>query len=216
MKTLKSIAAGAAILFLSASGIAQTNQAKEILDELSEKTRKMTTITSEFDFTLIDVAADVEQTQSGMVKMKGNSYYIKLDEIEIYSDGTTRWTYSGEMNEVGIDSDDSGDEGLNPTKIYTVWETGFKHYYQHEVNIDGRPCHYIKLNPTEPAQENFHTVELYIDKGRMELRRIKILGKQGDNYIYDVKSFTADIPYSASDFVFSKADHPGVDVIDNR
>lgn len=202
-----------AISFL---GFAQQNEAKAILDQLSEKTKQYSSITSEFTFTLDDVSADVHHSQEGKLKMKGKSYYIQLGENHIYSDGETRWTYAEEMNEVYIDIAEGGDDALNPTEIYTVWETGFKHYYQSEVQVNGKTCHLIKLNPTAPDEKTFHTVNLYIDKTKLELVKIEILGKQGDNYTYNMKTFKPNIAYTEKDFIFDATTHPGVEEIDNR
>ncbi len=203
-------------VLISLLGVSQDNDAKAILDQLSEKTRKYSSITSDFTFTLDDVSADVHHSQEGMVKMKGSSYYIALGDNHIFSDGETRWTFAEEMNEVYIDDSESGDDALNPTEIYTVWEKGFKHYYESEVTVNGRICHMIKLNPTKPDEKTFHTVNLFIDKAKMELVKIEILGKQGDNYTYNMKSFEPDISYTEKDFIFDMGAHPGVEVIDNR
>jgi len=203
-----------AILALNTN--AQDAKAKAILDELSDKTRKYPTITSEFTFTLEDKAADVNQEQKGSLKMKGKKYYIILGDNHIYSDGDTRWTYSEEMNEVYIDVTESGEEVLNPSDVYTIWESGFKQYYKGEETMNGRPVHVIKLVPTEPADKEYHTILVYIDKSKMEVSKIEIKGKQGMNYTYAVKSFDTTVDYGDEVFVFDAADYPGVDEIDNR
>jgi len=205
-----------AVFFLPLITQAQDPKAKEILDELSNKTRKFSTITSDFTFSLDDKAADVHQSQEGTLKMKGKMYYIHLGENEIFSDGTTRWTYSSDMDEVYIDNVSENDDVLNPSEIYTVWESGFKHYYDKEVTLDGRAAHVLKLNPTNPDEESFHTIKLYVDKAKVEVMKIEILGKQGDDITYKVKSFKTDISYQDSEFVFNMEDHPGVTDIDNR
>jgi outer membrane lipoprotein-sorting protein len=194
---------------------AQDEKAKEILDELSEKTRQYPTITSTFTFTLEDKAADIEQVQEGDLKMKGKKYYIKLGENQIYSDGDTRWTYNEEMNEVYIDYADM-EEGLNPGDIYTIWESGFKNYYKGEETLNGSAHHVIKLVPEDPSEKSYHTVLVYVDQGKMEVSKIEIMGKQGDNYTYTVKKFNTDASYSDDTFVFDSAEYPGVDEIDNR
>lgn len=205
-----------ACLLAPLSGYTQDAKAKAILDELSNTTRKYTSITSDFTFSLDDEAADVHQSQEGQIKMKGKKYYVLLGENQVYSDGTTRWTYSEEMEEVYVDNVAGSDDVLDPSEIYTVWESGFKHYYVKESTLNGRTIHIIKLVPIEPDEESFHTVRLYIDKAKMEVLKIEILGKQGDNITYSVKSFKSDIPYSDSDFVFDLKEHPGVTEIDNR
>jgi len=214
---LYQIAATAVLAVITATSLnAQDAKAKGILDELSNKTRKYTSITSDFSFTLKDKIADVEQTQEGKLKMQGKKYVIVLGDNQIFSDGQTRWTYSEDMNEVYIDNAEGGEDVLNPTDLYTVWETGFKHYYDGETTHNGAAHHLIKLNPNKPDEKAFHTVKLYIDKSKMEVTKMEILGKQGDDYTYNVKTFKTETDYPSSAFVFDKAKFPGVEVIDNR
>lgn len=208
----------AAVLALVAVGLnAQDTKAKAILDELSEKTRKYPTVTSNFSFTLIDKAADIEQVQEGKLKMKGKKYFIQLGENQIFSDGDTRWTYNEEMNEVYIDYAETGEDGgLNPSEIYTIWEEGFKQYYNGEESLNGKIHDVIKLVPEDPSDKTYHSVLVYVNRSKMEVSRIEIKGKQGDDYTYQVKTFDTSASYGDETFVFDPADFPGVDQIDNR
>lgn len=206
----------AALIAITGSLHAQDAKAKAILDKVSNKTRQYSTITSDFTFTLEDKAADVKQTQEGTLKMKGKKYYIKLGDNNIYSDGETRWTYNEDMNEVYIDVAEGSDDALNPSEIYTIWETGFKQYYEKEITENGKTYDVIKLIPTKPADKTFHTIRVYVDRAKDEVGKIEILGKQGDNYTYDVKTFKTDATYGNDAFVFDKSAHPGVEEIDNR
>jgi len=216
MRNILKVTATLLIAVVAISVQAQDAKAKAILDELSDKTRKYPTITSEFTFTLEDKAADVNQEQKGSLKMKGKKYNIILGDNHIFSDGDTRWTYSEEMNEVYIDFTDTGDEVLNPSDVYTIWESGFKQYYKAEETIDGRETHIIKLVPVDAEDKDYHTILVYIDKSKMEVNRIEIKGKQGVDYTYAVQSFKTDADYSDATFVFDPTDYPGVDEIDNR
>jgi len=195
---------------------AQDAKAKEILDEISNRTRQYSTITSDFSFQLEDKIGGVNQTQAGSLKMKGKKYQIVIGANTIYSDGTTRWTYNKDLNEVYIDQANLGGDDLNPSEIYTVWETGFKSYYEKEMSVGGKNLHVIKLVPVKPADKTYHTVRVYIDKEKMEVAKIEILGKQGDNYTYTVKTFQPNQTYAENIFVFDKTKHSGVEIIDNR
>lgn len=205
-----------ALIALTGSVYAQDAKSKAILDKVSNKTRQYTTITSDFTFTLEDKAADVKQTQEGTIKMKGQKYYIKLGDNQIYSDAETRWTYNESMNEVYIDFAEGGEDALNPSKLYTVWETGFKNYYEKEMVENGITYDVIKLIPTDPADKTFHTIKVYINRAKEEIGKVEIFGKQGDNYTYVVKSFKTDANYGDDTFVFNKSTHAGAEEIDNR
>ncbi|MGB6036689.1 MAG: outer membrane lipoprotein carrier protein LolA [Cryomorphaceae bacterium] len=216
MKNIFRVLATLLIAIVAVNAQAQDAKAKAILDELSDKTRKYPTITSEFTFTLEDKAADVNQEQKGSIKMKGKKYNIVLGDNHIFSDGDTRWTYSEEMNEVYIDFTETGDEVLNPGDVYTIWESGFKQYYKAEETFNGRPTHVIKLVPVDAEDKDYHTILVYVDKSKMEVSQIEIKGKQGVDYTYAVQSFKTDAAYGDDTFVFDPTDYPGVDEIDNR
>lgn len=215
MKILKSLFV-ICLLAITGAVHAQDAKAKSILDKVSHKTKQYASITSEFTFTLEDKVADIKQTQQGMLKMKGKKYYVKLDANEIYSDGKNRWTYNSDMNEVYIDIADAGEDALNPAEIYTIWETGFKHYYDSEIKEGGKTLDVIKLVPNNPKDKAFHTIKVYVNRANDELTKIEILGKQGDNYTYQVKTFKTNINYDDNTFVFNKSSHPGVEEVDNR
>ena len=164
------------VLVLTGLGIqAQDAQAKRILDELSTKTQGYPSITSDFTFVLQDKVADLHQEQKGTIKIQGDQYYIQLGDNHIYSDGTTRWTYSADMNEVYIDDADGGEDALDPTDIFTIWESGFKHYYDGTTTEGGKTLDVIKLVPTDPADKTFHTVNLFVEQRKSEVAKIEIL-----------------------------------------
>ncbi len=204
------------LIFFGLNVQAQDAKAKAILDDLSNKTRQYSSITSDFTFILDDKVADLHQEQKGVLKMKGKKYYISLGDNHIYSDGETRWTYSEDMNEVYIDDANSDDDALDPTDIYTIWETGFKHYYDGEIKESGKTYDVIKLVPIDPSDKTFHTVKVYVDRAKSEVAKIEILGKQGNDYTYRVNSFQTGKDYPASTFAFNKTEYPGVSAIDNR
>jgi outer membrane lipoprotein-sorting protein len=197
---------------------AQDEQAKKLLDDLSNKTKSYSTLTASFSFILDDKVADIQQKQEGTIRMKGDKFSLDMGVHKVISDGKSRYTYNKETNEVYIDAlADLEDEGaLNPAKLFTIWESGFKHFYNNTVTEGVQTLEVVKLVPTKPEDKSFHTIKLYIDKAKMQLAKIEILGKDGDNYTYKVKSLEPNKPYSDADFAFDKAKYPGVEVIDNR
>lgn len=216
MKLHKHLVLFAAVLF-SLSTYAQDERAETILNEVSTKTKNYSTITSSFVFTLSDKMADVNESQNGEIKLKGDKFNLKLGSNHIYSDGKTQWTYNEETNEVAIDNAQTGEDGgLNPSKLFTIWDTGFKKFYDKETTENGKTIDILKLAPTDPSDKSYHTIKVWVSRANNQLEKVEILGKEGQNYTYTVKTFKPDIAYTDKDFVFDKSKHPGVEVIDNR
>ena len=74
----------------------------------------------------------------------------------------------------------------------------------------------IKLYPIKANEKPYHTIKLAIDKSKKQIQMITIVGKEGDNYIYDIIKFTSNPSFKESDFKFNVADHPGVEFVDLR
>jgi outer membrane lipoprotein carrier protein len=193
-------------------------KAKAILDQLSAKTKTYTSISAEFTSNLENKAADLNLSQEGKLKMQGDKYNLSLGNHQIISDGTTTWTYSKEDNEVYIDNnaDVEDEDMIKPSELFTIWESGFKFQYIGEKSINGKNCDIIHLFPSQPAKKNFHTIKLFIDKDKLELVTITVMGKAGNIDTYNLKSFTPNSTVTAADFSFNKDNYAGVEEIDNR
>lgn len=205
------------LLACTTSGIAQDGKATAILDKLSTKMQQYESVSASFSSKMVDKQADMEVDQSGSVKVSGDSYTLEIGDFTIVCDGETVWTYSRKSNEVMIDlaEDIYDDEGIAPTDLFTIWETGFKNQYVGTETINGVECDVIKLFPTEPKEKSFHTIKIYIDAEALEMKRAIIQGKEGNDTVYNLNSFDTGF-IKSSEFKFQETNYPGVEVIDNR
>ena len=196
---------------------AQDAQSKAILDKLSVKAKTYSTIHAVFTSVLENKQADLKMEQNGDIKIKGDQFVLDLGDFNISTDGVTTWTYAKEDEEVYVDNNaDLEDEGsMKPSEIFTIWESGFKHQYGGKVKVLGSDCDMIKLFPNDPEARNFHTILLYVN-GSLDIKRIKVLGKGGDNYTYDIKKMEPNVTITDNAFKFQPSQHPGVEMIDNR
>ena len=70
----------ALVLFSAAAAFAQHDaKSKAMLDKLSVKTKGYKTIEVKFSFQMINKEDNIDQTQSGVLKMKGDKYYAYYD-----------------------------------------------------------------------------------------------------------------------------------------
>lgn len=196
---------------------AQDEKAVQLLNKLSEKTKAYDNFSADFTMNLVDVKSDIDMTKEGTINVSGDKYRVKLDNDVIIGNGETRWTYQAESNEVYVDYEveDEG-SGLNPSKIFTIWESGFKQYHEGSVSVNGRQVQQLNLHPTKPDETNYHTVKVYVDESKMELVKVEVVGKEGDKYIYELLDFKSNQSLPGSTFEFSKSDFTGAEVIDMR
>ncbi|MFT4678968.1 MAG: outer membrane lipoprotein carrier protein [Flavobacteriales bacterium] len=208
------------ILLLTAIAFAFTANSQTsqiILDELSAKAKTYETIDAEFSSHLVDKQSGIDSKQEGRVQVKGDKYALKIDSFEIFNDGDSYWVYDKSSNDCTIDYvEDLGDDAFNPSELFTIWENDFKHEMMGEMTLNSRAAYHIKLFPIDPTDKAFHTVMLYVDKAKMEVVKIEIKGREGDETTYDLNKFITNGAIQDSHFKFDESKYPGVRMSDNR
>lgn len=225
---MKKIFALSIIILFTAKLFAQKDaQASAILKKVSEKYRSFDVVKTDFYFTIENQQANMHITQNGtmLAKTKNNKFKVTIYgaenaskpiiEQEIISDGKTQWTYLKKDNEVEINTADNTEKGLNPAKIFTIYEHGYKYIYNGEKKENGKVLQEIDLTP-EAEEAAFFKVRLSIDKLKNEIYSALIFDKNGNHYTYTVRNFTGNPPAPENTFTFDAKEHKGVEVVDLR
>lgn len=194
-------------------------KAKKILDDVSAKTKTYTSINAEFTITIENKKNKTTDSQSGKLTLKGSKYKLEVNNQIIISDSKTSWTVLKDASEVQINNVESKEKetGLNPSNIFTMHERGFKYeFVKDEKQKNGATYQTIKLYPEDIKKKNYHTAVLTINKEKSQIVSIKILGKDGTDMTYFVKTFNVNSSVPDNIFVFSDKSYPGYEVIDLR
>lgn len=189
---------------------AQDQKAKSILDRLSEKTKSFSTIEAHFTNTFTSSVTDVNESQSGKLYLKDDAYRLELDGQTIICDGETNWIYLEDDEEVNITEIDDEENEMNPSKIFTIYEQGYKYQF---VKEDKQNYH-IDLFPKESGP--FSKVELIINKSKLQISSFTMIDKQGSHFSYTINTLITNKEINSDFFVFKTSDYPNVDVIDLR
>lgn len=210
-----------AVFLVFATGISVMAQsevkAKEILAEVSKKYRSYDVIKTEFSYMLENPEAKIKETQTGtlFVKSKVNKYKVILKGQELISDGKNQWTYLKADKEVQLSEVDNSADALNPAKLFTIYEKGFKSLYVNDSKVNGKTLHNIDLSPID-TKRSFFKVKLQIDKLTKQIINAVIFDKNGNRYTYSIRTFTPNIKVPESIFAFDSKLYPGVELVDLR
>ena len=192
-------------------------KAEGILNSLSEKAKTYNTIVATFTFTQEDQKADDVTSQEGEVKVKDEKFALILGDYQIYNDGNITWTFDSDINEATKDLTEDVQDPDSPTfsEMLTMWEKGFKYKFESEKTVNGKTFQIINLYPENTKEKTYHTAKITIDKNKLEIVKIILLGKDGINYTYEIKSFKVNTDLPESTLSFDPTKHAGCDVIDN-
>jgi len=191
-------------------------KAKNILDQVSAKTKAYKTIEAEFAINLENKQEKTSDSKKGKIYIKGNKYKVELAASTIYNDGKTQWTYMKDPNEVNITVPDPNDDNsLNPAKMFTIYEKGYKIRFINEKFEKNHNVYEIDLYPID-LKKDFSRITLMIDKQRMQLFSMKRFGKDGADYYIEVLKVDIDTEMNDAMFTFDKTKYPKVEVNDMR
>lgn len=187
-----------------------------MLSEISSQAKNYLNISATYSSTLIDLKADLRIEQAGDVLIEGDRYRLNLGDYTIISDGRTVWTLEAEMGECYIDdAEEIAADGMDPSKMFTIWESGFQKTWKGKVDLDGRELVRIDLYP-EDKSASYHTIQLWIDEGRRQMVQLLVKGRDGSDVRYLITRFETNLALPENSFSFDPAAHPNIQLIDNR
>lgn len=211
MFTKKSILVGLLCLAFFTSNAQNDPKAKVILDELSTKTKAYTTIKAEFSV-VTEKKDKTKDTQFGKISTKGTKYKLEIAGHEIYCDGKIVQEFIKDANELQIKNMETGEEGINPSTIFTIYEKGYKYKFDAEDAM----IQTISIFPDNPDKKKMISAKLIIDRAKKQITSVKMIMRDGSTQTYSIKTFVNNVIIPDTDFTFDKKAHPGVSVEDIR
>ncbi len=205
-------------LFLNTVAQEQDPKAKVILDDLSKTTKAYKTISADYAYTIFNKEKKQTDKLTGKVQVKGSKFKLVIPGNIIVCDSKTIWNHNKDAAEVTIKNfDPNNDEQLNPSKIFTLYETGYKYKFDKEEKVGAITCNVVDLYPSvKPEKKKFHTIKLYVDKVKKQVVQLKMLMKDGGTQVYEIKSFKPNVEIPDATFTFDTKPFKADQITDER
>src|SRR5574343_135376 len=201
-------------IILSFTSFGQDAKSQGILDKLSTKMKGQKSFYIEFTANIKNSSNGTNESETGKGWVKGNKFYASYGDNTIISNGVKTWTIVKEEKSVyETDANEDDEETMNPKKLMTIWESGFKNKYEKEDKLNNEAVHVINLYPKVPAKVDYHTITLYISKSTNELKKAVMKTKDGTTMTYTLTKFTSNQTVEDSKFVFDIKKYPGYTLI---
>ena len=185
---------------------ASAQTADELLNATIAKTKSYPSISLTFDCIITD-RANVSQIFSGEASMKGNSYKMTAFDQTIICNGTTKWTYVPDDEEVVVDNV-KADGATTPLSFLDMIPQNGKATFIGKA--EGTRTIRIKGEFEGKQRE----VEMTIDEAKLQPKDISLIESEGTKRIVIKSVDTAELPDSL--FTFDTEQYPDVEVIDMR
>ena len=190
-------------------------KALETLDAMSKRYKSIPVFEVNLSYSMTNEVEKINEEFKGKITVKGDKYRLVLPEQEVINNGTTLWTYLPEAREVNIDNYDPNSDDINPSKIFEMYNKGFKYLYLQDKTENGVLCEEIDLVP-EKKDAQYFKIKMFISKKDKSLQSFTMFDKSGNKFKYTLSRFVANPDVPDSFFTFDPKKHPGVEIIDLR
>lgn len=196
----------------------ETNQAKQLLDEVSDKMGAYTNMEIGFSTSLINEDAGIEENDepphNGKITLKGEKYNLDYLGNTFIFDGKKLFVINHDDKEVTINEDDlSEDEGfIYPSKLLTFYKEGYNYKMGDMVNMRGRKIQFVELIPIDSNSE-IVKVNLGIDAKSKHIYQLIQQGANGAKTTLTINQFKSNQDISDLLFQFDRAKYEKMDYI---
>lgn len=196
-------------LFFSSLVFAQgIEQAKYLLDQVSEEMKSHENIRFDFSYVLENKKEQIRQEMEGNVTLAGDRYQLNfLDAIQLF-DGDKIYTIVPENEEITITyPEDEEDVSVNPSKLLSFYEKGYGYEWDIEQRVMGKKIQFIKLLPN-PVSDEVKYLLLGIDIDRKQVYRLIEVGANGTLTTLTLNNQEYNISLPPNYFVFDAKAYP--------
>lgn len=189
------------VIAISAGSVKAQNDpgAKKILDAVSAKLKTYKGINAGFTLLSKTRTGKINNNVNGKISIKGNKYYIKEGNTEIFSDGNKTWNYNGN-DEVTVTDADTDDQALTPEKLLTDF---YDKDFTYKLISSAGNYNEIQLVPVD-KRKNFQKINVFVDKSKMMITKAKVVDKSNNTIEFNLKNINTSLNIPDDTFVFNQ------------
>ncbi len=183
-------------------------QAKYLLEQVSNKIENQKNIRFEFQYVLENKEEQIRQETQGKVTLAGDQY--KLDFLEVIQifDGDKIYTIVPENEEITVSSpEESEDINLNPTQLLNFYKEGYDYQWDISQRVMGRNIQFVKLIPSEENPDIKYLL-LGIDVDQNTIYKLIEIGNSKTITTLIIKNQEENISLPPGFFKFNEDNYP--------
>ena len=186
-----------------------TRDALEVLNQMSDKYKKMNGLTSSFTYSMNNLSENITDSFEGTISVKDEKYILYIEGQKIINDSKTVWTYLEDLNEVTISEFDPTEQEISLNNIFEIYKEGFTH-----KNI-GEKDDLLNIEIYPDSDEKSYFKILFKINNSNLLESFTVFDKSNTLFIYTINNFIEE-DLDLSLFTFIEKNYPGIEVIDFR
>ncbi len=205
-----------ALMVVLIAAAQSSNESKVILDRAYAAYSASDGVKLSFSLAVQDAKGRGQSSETGEAMAKGNKFKIETNTADIWYDGITQWVLSKDAKEVYV-SQPSGDElaTVSPLALLSLYKKGYAFKAPVSKTVNGRPAYVIDMEATD-KKGDFTSIAVAIDKQSNSILQVILVMRNGMKNKIDIERYNANYRFADQDFIFDKAAHKGVEIVDLR
>jgi outer membrane lipoprotein-sorting protein len=161
---------------------------------------KVNAIKTNFKLAISDKSNPQGQVSNGTFTLKGNKFVLEMDEMKVYFDGKTQWSYIAQNNEVSITEPSEKElSETNPMAILSSFKT--KSSIRFSSKNKSAENQYIEMIPKNKLQD-ITKIEVLVNKNSSSLISIKLINKNGSVTQLSLSNYQKGVKVADNNFIF--------------
>ena len=198
------------LLFISTVSFGQNSEeAKNLLDEVSTKMSSYKNMYIGFSQSLINLEAGIKEGDEppirGEVNLAGEKYRLDYLGNQFIFDGKKLYVINNDEKEISVTDGDLDDEDgfIYPSKLLTFYKQGYNFEMGKLQTVKGRKLQFVTLYPIDSNSE-IVKVELAIDAKTKHIVQLIQTGENGSKTTFTITNFKSNLNLSDDFFNFDK------------
>ena len=188
----------------------KAQDAESLFKAAVEKIKGFDNIEIQFEYSMINSEAGINQTLNGSGFLKGDAYKLDIMGQLIICDGVTSWTYDSDNQEV-IVSDVNTEDNPSPLSLLNTFNENISARFLSQYNDEIKTIEVSSLSSGVVDK-----IIVSIDAKTLMLKDLTVSDENNTKFVYVIQKFVTNQTLSDDFFTFKEADYPDVEVIDMR
>ncbi len=183
------------------------------LDKVVAKFEQSKDVSASFTLTFYNAGGEPMSKQTGKIELSGNKFHWDTNEMEVWYDGKSQWTYVKAIEEVNLAEPTPEEVGaINPYFLVAHYKELFKAKALPSENAQEA---IVELTPKE-AGTNLDRIEVILNRSSWTPSGFKIYTSDRNCTEIAISKYTPGQNFPAETFVFDTKQYPQAILIDLR
>ena len=214
MKAKKIISSLVIALMITPSIVAQSNQnAVKALNYVVNVLQK-NAIQTNFELSVKENASSKLQKMNGTFLMQGNKFVLNTNDMKVYFDGKTQWSYVPDVNEVSITNPTEKELAeTNPLALLQAYKN--KSTIRFAAKSNSKTTLTIELIP-KTKDSDFQKIVVVANKANNYPQSVQMTDKKGMMSTLTLSQFKTGVKTNNNTFTFITKNYKDIEINDLR